>query len=82
MNLSEIEKKIIQILEKEIKPNIVLDGGDVKYCSFKDGVVTVELCGACSGCPNALNTLKFYIERALQYYIPEVVTVEAMNFKI
>ena len=49
---SEIEKKIISILETKIRPAVAKDGGDIKFKEFIDGVVKVELQGSCSGCPS------------------------------
>lgn len=74
-----IEKKIIEIIATKIKPSVAMDGGDVAYHSFVDGVVKVKLRGACSGCPSAQMTLKDGIESTLKYYIPEVESVEAVN---
>ncbi len=69
---SEIEKKIVEILENEIRPALARDGGDAVFCGFVDGVVQLRLRGACSGCPSATITLKNGIEAYLKEYIPEV----------
>ena len=71
-NLSEIEKKIIKILETKIRPAVAKDGGDIKFKEFKDGKVKVELQGSCSGCPSSTMTLKKGVENLLKHYIPEV----------
>ncbi|HNX69601.1 MAG TPA: NifU family protein [Candidatus Omnitrophota bacterium] len=69
---SEVEKKILDILNEQIRPALARDGGDVRFCGFEDGVVKLHLKGACSGCPSAAITLKMGIEAYLKEYIPEV----------
>ena len=75
---SEIEKKIISILETKIRPAVAKDGGDIKFKEFKDGVVKVELQGSCSGCPSSTMTLKQGVENLLSHYLPEVKEVVAI----
>tara|TARA_Y100000590_G_scaffold447071_1_gene581716 strand:+ start:826 stop:1386 length:561 start_codon:yes stop_codon:yes gene_type:complete len=74
----KIEKKIIEILDKKIRPAVARDGGDIKFKSFKDGLVTVELQGSCSGCPSSIMTLKQGVQNLLCHYISEVKRVEAV----
>ena len=74
-NLDEIEKKIIKILETKIRPAVARDGGDIKFKKYKDGKVTVEMQGSCSGCPSSTMTLKQGVENLLKHYIPEVTEV-------
>lgn len=74
-NLDEIEKKIIKILETKIRPAVARDGGDIKFKEYKDGKVTVEMQGSCSGCPSSTMTLKQGVENLLKHYIPEVTEV-------
>ena len=74
----EIENKIIKILETKIRPAVARDGGDIKFKEFRDGIVRVELQGACSGCPSAALTLKQGVQNLLCHYIPEVREVEAV----
>ena len=57
LDTSSIEGQIIKILETKIRPAVARDGGDIKFKEFKDGIVRVELQGACSGCPSATLTL-------------------------
>ncbi|MDX1916422.1 MAG: NifU family protein [Rickettsiaceae bacterium] len=78
-NLSSIEKQIIEIIETRVRPSVAMDGGDITYRGFEDGIVYLELKGSCSGCPSASITLKNGIESMLQYYVPEVKAVEAIN---
>ena len=75
---STVEGKIIKILETKIRPAVARDGGDIKFKEFRDGIVLVELQGACSGCPSAALTLKQGVQNLLCHYIPEVKEVEAI----
>ena len=60
--LSEIEKQIIEIIETRVRPSVAMDGGDIIYKGFKEGIVYLQLHGACSGCPSSTVTLKNGIE--------------------
>jgi Fe-S cluster biogenesis protein NfuA len=75
---SEIEKKIIRILETKIRPAVAKDGGDIKFKEFKDGIVKVELQGSCSGCPSSTMTLKQGVQNLLCHYLPDVKEVVAV----
>ena len=77
-DLSDIEKKIIKILETKVRPAVARDGGDIKFKEFKDGVVTVNLQGSCSGCPSSTMTLKNGVQNLLCHYIPEIKEVIAL----
>ena len=77
-DLSEIEKKIVKILETKIRPAVARDGGDIKFKEYKDGVVTVNLQGSCSGCPSSTMTLKQGVQNLLCHYIPEIKEVIAI----
>ncbi len=74
---NEIIDKINEVLDVKIRPAVARDGGDIKFLSFKDGVVTVQLKGSCSGCPSSTMTLKQGVQNLLCHYIPEVKRVEA-----
>ena len=78
VDLSEIEKNIVKILDEKIRPAVSRDGGDIKFKSFKDGVVKVQLQGSCSGCPSSTLTLKQGVQNLLKHYIREVKEVEAI----
>ncbi|MDX1923637.1 MAG: NifU family protein [Rickettsiaceae bacterium] len=78
-DLTEIENQIIEIIETRVRPSVAMDGGDITYKGFEDGVVYLELKGSCAGCPSSSVTLKNGIESMLQYYIPEVKSVEAIE---
>ncbi len=78
-DLSEIEEKIVKILEQKIRPAVARDGGDIKFKEFKDGVVKVQLQGSCSGCPSSTMTLKQGVQNLLCHYLPEVKEVVAIQ---
>lgn len=69
---NEIEVKIIEILEQYIRPAVEGDGGSITFRGYNDGIVTVQLRGACSGCPSSTVTLKAGIEGLLKRMIPDV----------
>ena len=77
IKLSEIEKKIIEIIEARIRPAVARDGGDIKFEEYNDGIVTVKLQGSCSGCPSSTMTLKQGVQNLLCHYIPEIKEVIA-----
>ena len=72
-----IIKQIKEVLDTKIKPAVSKDGGDIKFVSFKDGTVNVELRGSCSGCPSSVMTLKNGVQNLLRHYVKEVNNVEA-----
>ena len=76
-NDDETVKKIIDVLDTKIRPAVARDGGDIKFKSFENGVVKVELQGSCSGCPSSLMTLKQGVQNLLKHYVKEVQSVEA-----
>jgi len=78
LSINDIEDRIVKILDTKIRPAVAKDGGDIKFKSFKDGVVHVELQGSCSGCPSSLMTLKQGVQNLLCHYIEEVKSVEAI----
>ncbi|MDG1480209.1 MAG: NifU family protein [Myxococcota bacterium] len=76
---SEVEQRIIALLDEEVRPAIAQDGGDCSFEGFKDGVVYLRLIGSCGTCPSATATLKYGIERLMQEEIPEVKSVESVT---
>jgi|TARA_B110000881_G_C18474775_1_gene463305 Fe-S cluster biogenesis protein NfuA len=78
LNLGEVEDRIVKVLDEKVRPAVAKDGGDIKFKSFKDGVVHVELQGSCSGCPSSLMTLKQGVQNLLCHYVEEVKSVEAI----
>jgi len=77
--LGDIEKQIIEIIESRVRPSVAMDGGDIIYRGFEDGIVKLELRGSCSGCPSSTITLKNGIETMLKHFVPEVKSVEAIS---
>ena len=77
-NLSELEERIVKILDQKIRPAVARDGGDIKFKEFKDGVVKVQLQGSCAGCPSSTMTLKQGVQNLLKHYVKEVNSVEAI----
>jgi Fe-S cluster biogenesis protein NfuA len=76
--INDVEARILKVLDSKIRPAVAKDGGDIKFKSFKDGVVHVELQGSCSGCPSSLMTLKQGVQNLLCHYVEEVKSVEAI----
>ncbi|NBX76836.1 MAG: NifU family protein [Proteobacteria bacterium] len=68
----EIEKKIREILDNEIRPAVAMDGGDITFGKYENGVVYLSLQGACSSCPSSTATLKIGVETRIKELIPEV----------
>ena len=77
-DFKDIEKKIIKLLDQKIRPAVEKDGGDIKFISFENGVVKVQLQGSCSGCPSSTMTLKQGVQNLLCHYMPEVKEVIAI----
>ena len=73
----EIVSQIKELLYTRVRPAVAQDGGDIVFEGFSDGVVTVQMRGACAGCPSSTATLKMGIENMLRHYIPEVKEVIA-----
>ncbi len=71
---NEIESKIIEVLEQYIRPAVEQDGGLITFKELKDGVVTVQMRGSCSGCPSSTMTLKAGIEALLKRLLPDHVS--------
>ena len=78
LNEDETILKIKDVLDTKISPAVARDGGDIKFKSFDNGVVKVELQGACSGCPSSIMTLKQGVQNLLKHYVKEVNSVEAI----
>ncbi len=74
----ELVERIKQLIDEKVRPAVAQDGGDIEYRGFKDGVVYLEMKGACSGCPSSTITLKQGVEGMLMHYCPEVTSVEAL----
>lgn len=74
-----VVKEIKELLETRVRPAVAADGGDIVFHKFEDGIVYLEMQGACSGCPSSTATLKSGIENMLKYYIPEISEVRSIN---
>lgn len=72
---SDVVKKIKEVLNKDIRPIVAMDGGDIVFSSFTHGVLAIQMKGACSGCPSSTATLKEGIEVRMRELIPEVLEV-------
>ena len=75
----EIMKDITDIIDSKIQPSVAMHGGVVSLQSFDDGVATMFMSGACSGCASSTLTLKMGIENMLTHYVPEVQSVEGVD---
>jgi len=75
---AELVIKIKQLLDKYVRPAVEMDGGNIKFHSFEEGVVNVILQGSCSGCPSSTVTLKTGIEGMMKRMIPQVKEVNAI----
>lgn len=74
---AELVKKIKELINTYVKPAVEMDGGNIEFKSFDEGVVSVILQGSCSGCPSSTVTLKAGIEGMLKRMVPEVTEVVA-----
>jgi Fe-S cluster biogenesis protein NfuA len=66
---------IKELLETRVRPAVAMDGGDITFRGFKEGVVYLNMKGSCSGCPSSTATLKHGIENLLRHFVPEVAEV-------
>ena len=71
----ELTAQIKELLETRVRPMVAMDGGDIVFDRFEEGIVYLEMRGACSGCPSSTVTLKSGIENMLRHYVPEVLEV-------
>jgi Fe-S cluster biogenesis protein NfuA len=72
---SEVVSQIKELIETRVRPAVMMDGGDIIFDNFDNGVVYLRLRGACAGCPSSTMTLKSGIENMLRHYVPEVTEV-------
>lgn len=77
-DLDDISAQIMELIDTRVRPAVAMDGGDIIFDRFEDGIVYLHLRGACSGCPSSSATLKSGIENMLKHYVPEVVEVRAV----
>lgn len=69
---TEIETKIKEVLDNEIRPAVAMDGGDITFGKYEDGIVYLHLQGSCSHCPSSVATLKMGVETRLREVIPQI----------
>ena len=75
-----VDETLLKEVLEQIRPNLQADGGDMAYVGVDDdGVVSLELQGACAGCPMSQLTLSMGVERILKEHVPGVTRVEAVN---
>jgi Fe-S cluster biogenesis protein NfuA len=70
---------IKDLIETRVRPAVANDGGDITFRGFKDGIVFLDMKGACSGCPSSTATLKHGIQNLLKHFVPDVVEVRPME---
>ena len=71
-NDSDVVKKIKELLDTKVRPAVAMDGGDIIFDKYNEGIVFLQMQGVCQGCPSSTATLKMGIENMLKHYIPEV----------
>jgi Fe-S cluster biogenesis protein NfuA len=69
---------IKELIETRVRPAVANDGGDITFRGFKDGVVYLNMKGACSGCPSSTATLRHGIQNLLKHFVPDVTEVRPM----
>ena len=71
-----LKERVAQVIEEKVRPALQRDGGNIELVDVDDdGVVQVRLQGACAGCPGAMMTLQFGVQRVLQQEVQEVTKV-------
>jgi len=75
---AETVATIKDLIETRVRPAVAGDGGDITFRGYKEGVVFLNMKGACSGCPSSTATLKHGIQNLLRHFVPEVVEVRPM----
>ena len=75
---SETVATIKELIETRVRPAVANDGGDITFRGFRDGIVYLDMKGACAGCPSSTATLRHGIQNLLRHYIPDVVEVRPM----
>jgi Fe-S cluster biogenesis protein NfuA len=76
---SETVATIKELIEARVRPAVANDGGDITFRGYKDGIVYLDMKGACSGCPSSTATLRHGIQNLLRHYLPDVVEVRPMS---
>jgi Fe-S cluster biogenesis protein NfuA len=76
---AETVEVIKELLATRVRPAVAMDGGDIIFQGFKDGVVYLKMQGACAGCPSSSATLKNGIENLLRHFVPGVEEVQQIG---
>ena len=76
---SDLVKQIKELLDTRVRPAVAMDGGDIVFQGFEEGIVYLHMQGSCSGCPSSTATLKMGIENMLKHYVPEVIEVRPVD---
>ena len=71
----EVVSQIKELLDTRVRPAVAMDGGDITFKGYREGIVFLAMQGACQGCPSSTMTLKMGIENLLKHYVPEVLEV-------
>lgn len=80
MNKEEVINEIKKQITEKIRPILVMDGGNIEFVDYQDGILKVKLLGHCHGCPMAGITLQNAVFGILKEYVPEIKEVVAVNF--
>ena len=75
---AELVTTIKELLETRVRPAVAGDGGDITFRGYEDGIVYLNMKGACSGCPSSTATLKHGVQNLLRHFVPEINGVEAV----
>jgi Fe-S cluster biogenesis protein NfuA len=75
---AETVATIKELIETRVRPAVANDGGDITFKGFKDGIVYLNMKGACAGCPSSTATLRHGIQNLLRHFIPDVTEVRPM----
>jgi Fe-S cluster biogenesis protein NfuA len=75
---AETVEMIKDLIETRVRPAVANDGGDITFRGFKDGIVYLNMKGACSGCPSSTATLQHGIQNLLRHFVPDVIEVRPM----
>jgi Fe-S cluster biogenesis protein NfuA len=73
-----IVQKIIEIIERDVRPAVAMDGGDILFQRYENKIVYLRMKGSCAGCPSSTQTLKMGIETRLKEAVPEIIEVVAV----
>ena len=75
---ADVVEQIKELIETRVRPAVANDGGDITFRGFKEGVVYLDMKGACAGCPSSTATLRHGIQNLLKHFVPDVVEVRPM----